>query len=538
VPEVPKPQSLTVYLAKETYTVPQSVVEKVDALKEISFELSLGPGATLFVPEASSNVPRWTKFFSGHVPPDTFGRTRSEGALLTLRHGNRVYALAFGAGRFHLKQDCWEERFGLRVALNCIGNNVVKSIDKHTLDPLARHTREQASREATASEFGLDVEQDLLRAVTGTPIDGSFGKWISGTDSLHLAAPITIPNLPDLVSRLHQKFLDTDYQLTFPWVDQIAEVKDSTLIDALDEALAQRLHFGVHDQTWMAIPEVISWDNVGGFRFPTSSGPRIEYHDIHLDDFLASLTDLNSIDAGLLSSRVVECVDPDGASLKRWKARKCLYSELDHEGNSYLLSAGSWYRVRGDFVAGINAAINAIPAYDVALPEYDDTKESDYIRRLGAADASLAVMDQKNIVHGGGGSRIEFCDLLTASKDIIHIKRYGQSAALSHLFAQGLTSGELFQTDPEFRRKLNVELPVMHRMADPGVRPAQGEYRVVFAIVSDRAGPLKLPFFSRLNLKHAVRRLDGYGFRIATAKILVSDRRAKTQKIRNRKRAA
>ena len=85
------------------------------------------------------------------------------------------------------------------MALNCIGNSTVKSIDKDTLDPLARHTREQASRAASASEFGLDIEQDLLRAVTGTPSEEGFGKWVTGMDTLHIAVPVTIETLPDLL---------------------------------------------------------------------------------------------------------------------------------------------------------------------------------------------------------------------------------------------------------------------------------------------------------------------------------------------------
>ena len=66
-----------------------------------------------------------------------------------------------------------------------------------------------------------------------------------------------------------------------------------------------------------------------------------------------------------------------------------------------------------------------------------------------------------------------------------------------------------------FGREEVTELAFAGATADPAKRPKQGEYRVVFAVISDRPGPLVLPFFSRLNLKHAVRRLDGYGFRVA-----------------------
>jgi len=100
------------------------------------------------------------------------------------------------------------------------------------------------------------------------------------------------------------------------------------------------------------------------------------------------------------------------------------------------------------------------------------------------------------------------------------------------------TSGELFQTDPEFRKALNAKLPEKHRLADPAKPPNRGEYRIVFAIVSDRAGSLALPFFSGLNLKHAARGLQGYGFHVAKTKIAVSEQKAKLNKFKARKRAA
>jgi uncharacterized protein (TIGR04141 family) len=143
-------------------------------------------------------------------------------------------------------------------------------------------------------------------------------------------------------------------------------------------------------------------------------------------------------------------------------------------------------------------------------------------------------MDGQNIVYGGGQSKVEFCDLLTRDHTLFHIKRYGQAGALSHLFAQGLTSGELFQIDPPFRHALNLKLPVAYRLSDAEERPPQNKYQIVFAVISDRPGPRVLPFFSRLNLKHAVRRLAGYGFRVAKAKIPVADVRSKLMKFKTR----
>ena len=52
-------------------------------------------------------------------------------------------------------------------------------------------------------------------------------------------------------------------------------------------------------------------------------------------------------------------------------------------------------------------------------------------------------MDCKKIHNGGGHSQLEFCDLFSSGRDLIHVKRYGRSSApLSHLFAQGLDDAE------------------------------------------------------------------------------------------------
>jgi uncharacterized protein (TIGR04141 family) len=143
-------------------------------------------------------------------------------------------------------------------------------------------------------------------------------------------------------------------------------------------------------------------------------------------------------------------------------------------------------------------------------------------------------MDRKLIYHGGGQSKFEFCDLYTSDKDIIHVKRYGASSVLSHLFAQGVNSAELFQTDPEFRQKVNAKLPEEYQIPDPLKRPNYGEYRVVYAIVSDIDGDLNLPFFSKLSLKNARRRMEGFGYNVALSKIDVVDEIRKRQIIRKR----
>jgi uncharacterized protein (TIGR04141 family) len=158
-----------------------------------------------------------------------------------------------------------------------------------------------------------------------------------------------------------------------------------------------------------------------------------------------------------------------------------------------------------------------------------DASESAYNSRVAGADAGrYALMDRQLIEIGGGRSSVEFSDLYTRSRDLINIKRYGGSSVLSQLFAQGLVSAELLKAEPEFRALVNKKLPREFRLDDVPVDASQ--FTIVFAVISDVAGPLKLPFFSRLNLRHTARRLTAIGFRVARAKIDVEQ----TFKVRQR----
>lgn len=531
-PDGKKPTlNLTIYLAKTVYHSPTSLLKEREN-NLLNFRITSGGLAIgdLYVQTVTPRAPRWARYFRDHIDVRQLGKVSSSSAVLIVNTKGRLYAITFGQGRYLLLSECWEERFGLIVALNCVGENNVRSIDKRTFDAISRHSREQASRETSARDFGLDIERDLLRAVTGTPTDNAFGKRLYGMDALNVSASAEIEDIPNLLSSFHEKYLDISYKKNFPWVDQIAEVKNPGVRDKLDSLLIERIRSKTFDRIWMAVPEVVPWEKVAEFRF--AFGSRAPGHtDIHLDAFIESLDDPASLEKHTLLHRYVHCIDIDGITIDKWQAYRCLYAELDHEGDSFLLSGGNWYRVARDFVDEVNRYYDQIPVYRANLPEYNDPSETAYNERVAISDVSrFALMDRKVISHGGGYGQVEFCDLYTSDKDLIHIKRYGGSSVLSHLFSQGLVSGELFQTDRSFRQKVNDHLLPPFKLDDCSKRPESREYQVVFAVVSDAPGDLVLPFFSRLNLKHAVRRLEGYGYRVARAKIPVKDTLARLKK--------
>ena len=488
--------------------------------------------AHLYIAPPHPGPPEWAAFFDGYVERTAFGDNSSTAAALITEVRNRLFALTFGHGRSILRAEALEEKFGLKVALNCIGEGSVRTIQKRSLDQILRLSQEQASRDATPLEFGFDVEQDLLGGVTGSPTDKYFGSRISGAESLHLAVPIHLNELPNLLDRLTDMFLDTSYKTKFPWIDHILEVMSSKLQNELNEELVKEIAAGHTDSIWLAVPEIVQWVKISRFRF-ISPGSRLEYPDIHLDNFITAIG-ATPMTINLLKGKQVIAIDDSGNKLHQWPVYNCLYAELDYNGHSYVLSGTKWYEVDKLFVHDVDAEYNAIKDYDATFPEYKHSTEGIYLDAVATSDTGkYALMDQKFIMYP---SKMEFCDLYTIDKDICHIKKYGQAGVLSHLFAQGLVSGELFRSDLKFREKVNEKLPVLHRIADHTALPKQDEYRIVFGIISDRPGALRIPFFSRLNFKHAVKRLEAYGYRVAKAKIEVEDAFSRTAKVMKRKK--
>lgn len=528
-------QHLTIFLAKPGLTEPVSLIDKLGTLAPFSVADEDGFLGTLYVENRGANPPKWSRFFATQIERIQFGLVSSASAVFHVVVSERTFLLTFGQGRYLLKPDCCEDRFGLRVTLNSIGENRVRSIDKSTLDTLGLHSRVQTSKESAPSEFGLDVERDLLRAITGTPIDQSLGHTLSGLDSLHANVRVSLLTLRNLLRRYLDQFEKETFKETFPWVDHISAIKSPTLNERLDALMLKAIIENKSDRCWLTIPEPVEWSRIAGFKY--RKGTRFPlHHDIGIETFLQDQgIDRAHLTIDQVVGRDILALDGEGTLQYKWSAYRCIYCETEEDGETYLLSSGRWYKVSSDFVGKVNEDFASIPRLEWTLPDYKDASEAAYNARVANYDASrFALMDQKFVMIGGGQSKIEFCDLLSNENDLIHVKRYGGAGVLSHLFNQGLVSGESFVSEPDFRDKLNEHLPDRQRLSDTEIRPDAAAYRVVYAIVSRESGSaLTLPFFSRLSLRHAIRILrGGFGYRVALARIAMDEGYSKTKTYR------
>jgi uncharacterized protein (TIGR04141 family) len=436
----------------------------------------------------------------------------------------------------------------LKDAVDVVGDIFDESIDSMTIDGAGRlyvlpsnskqpvwvthffgvSLENQADlRIYTASARAVLIVEDIggrkFAAMTGRSKLGfeNFGKIVSGKDALYVNVKIDYSNIRDFLSRCYERYLSEDYKASFDWIDQISEVDDKRLISNLNDGLVEKLVDDDRDHVWAATPEQIEWSEIKGFSYKKFAENEELEEDISLSKIIAEIGREDLTLEKLRRTNVFAISSETNQVTHKWSVFNCMYAEIERDGATFLMTNGKWYRIDNDFVERVNRDCASIPMHTVLLPDYAKTEhgnENGYNKVL-AKNLDGICFDSDNIPYGGGHSSIEFCDVYSKDKTIIHIKHYSGSSPLSHLFSQGSVSGELFKNDPEFRALVNEKLSDELKMDDPAAEYQPFGQKIVFGIITHQSAGLTLPFFSKVNIRTARRLLNGFGFQVELAAI-------------------
>ncbi len=516
----PKLQKLTISLLKDG--ISREGVFRDTASPTGYRVAALDSGADLlFIDATPPHPPRWIGYLAPHTSGSLEGLfAASASAVLLVEASNRLFAITFGQGRHLLDQDNVEQDFGLRVVLNTVAPDQLKSVDAKTIAETTVHTRRDVSRESAFSAFGLDPSRDLLRALTGTPQDTTLGERLTGTDALGIQTRAQVPELPALAERLLTAFKATDYKEHFDFIDHLRPEKSAARIAQLEQKLVDVLSTKEIDDVHLAAPETLDWIDVAGFRFSTEAeevdnDPRIS---VYLESHTPGGIDLKALKADRLEAVRAS----DDQTMASWPIYRCIVYQVELAGSLYVLSAGQWFRVDLDYKTRVYADVEALKRLD-GLPDADPgTDEPKY--NVKAAEALGGLCLDRKFVFDGGPDKMEICDILKPDATLIHVKQRGSSSTLSHLFTQGVNSAERLLLDQDFRsaaRAIAAQESLAFANVLPKDRPQASDHQIAFVVItrSKRATPLTLPFFSVVSLRAAARHLDGFGFRVAVAAV-------------------
>lgn len=528
----PKSNKLNIYLIKEQYSDYDDITN-IDKDTEI-FKIEISGVGILYYKKSEVDVPDWVESFfknNREIIKANFLGSGSKAVLIVNIENNRksrFFAIPFGTGRFLLKDDCMEERFGLMTCLNLIEASKIRAIDKKTITKNPLISREQISKASGVSEFQMDFEKDLIKAVTGKSLIDTFGKTVTGKESFSVSAKVDINNIKGFLKTCFIEYQKKNYRKNFEWVDQIKEVESSQtvtelygeLINTLKDYKNEKLTRRNNNSIWLAVPEIIDWENFIGYRYSVKKKDKL-FEELDISDYLETIKEAKEISIKQMSKTNVTCWAANNNRedyIKRWNIFSCVNAEIEYMKGKYILDNGDWYEIDSDFVKTINKDFNSTEMAKLNVPAYNNQVEGKY-NILAAKKLKAECLDCDLVAYGGGKSKIEFCDILTSNKKIIHVKKNSGSALLSHLFEQGKVSAELLITDKLFRKELRKKLKEnKYKRTIPLQKAVAAKYKIIFAIITQKK-EISIPFFSKVALKNTKKALEAYGFKVLLCNI-------------------
>lgn len=504
-----KNQKLSIYLIKESATDQSDIVKDIDTKELFS-------NGTLYYKKSYSNPPNWTNnFFNKNI--EELKNSSASGLYITkvIHEGKNIYfGISFGHGWQMFKDGVIVEQFGIKTTLSIIKDEI-KKIEKKNFKNGLKDVSEQLGKVGSVADFGFDVEQDIMRAVVGEAENQElFGKNVIGKDAISISIKKNIDEINNVLLELYKAYVSNKYKERFDWFDNFSSVNNKKLATDLDNKITEKINDDTKTDViyWLAIPEVIEWENTKCFKYSARNNAT-EYQDIVFDDFKDSLNgdQKTNITVDLLKSKKVQQIDANDQSIKEWSIYKCLYAEIDSNSEKYLLVNGKYYKVDATYKNKIEIEYGVDATF--TLPDWEkNDHENIYNGKVATNDNAYQCLDggvsQTNLI---GKGKIEFADLVKSDKYLIHVKKYGSSSVLSHLFSQGLVSATLLLTDKSFRTEINNKLSTSHKSVVTDTDPNPDEYTIVYAIGTSKNN-LKLPFFSLVNYRNVKKQLMLYRY--------------------------
>ncbi len=524
-------ERLSIYLIRQGVHANEDIV-KMENVSD-SYPFAIGNiEATLFLKrEPPSSPPSWTRLFTEHpdCPKVDFGHSKSVGAVLQVSAHGRSFLLSFGTGYHLIRHEMTERDFGLRVTLNAVEPDKLRSLDRASYDDNPLNSRTQSTLQVDIFDLQVNTESDLVYAVTGACKHKELGSQITGRDALVLMVQSELGNLSGILEKALQLF-SAQLPIEYRWIDNVAKVKDDETILLLDLLLDDLLTDQSAGNVWLGEPEIVDWETNAGYSFDMyQNTPRHQVLSIDaLRDHIVQKGLTFNLDA--VKAAIVHINDANYHSTRDWPCYRCLYAEVMNGTDRYVLRNGTWFKIESDFIKQIDEQLASLSIAKCNLPAYAFANEGDYNSQVAKNDSSFHLMDKKNVKTGGPHDKIEFCDLIEGSNHFIHVKYYRSSATLSHLFSQGTVAGETFIRDEAFRIKLNGKLPKGVALSDTSIRPDASKYTISYAIATNKALPVELPFFSKVSLKNAMLQLRALGFQVSLIAIPIDPALPKTSK--------
>jgi len=494
-----------------------------------------GDESALFTFPGQKVTPKWVSHLSGvfQVPAGLI--SQSPCAVVAFKTAGRFFAITFSFGHVYLEEGKTEADFGLKVAINKLSDDKLRSVEHSNIGDAIRGFS-QAAGQRDLKSFGFNEALDLIRKVSGRATDDDFADVVTGARALRFSKKMDLTEVPDTAVEAQRLFgLDTYKATAFKIIDFLSPVLDVELIDELDRELVKAI-VGNNDDFELSIPEILP-TGVGSLAF-LNANMREAYPDISVDLYREGLgDDLKTLNIDLLKKHKVAVYSDSGDKLDQWSVRQALVGSIVLGTARYALNEGVWYRLDDAYKTAADDKFTTL--LEASDPKFTPLKKVYPPRRKGkqpkphyqseesynieiATSSGYLLMDQKLVeIAEEPGRGIEACDLLdVAGRRFIHVKKSSrQSSILSHFFKQGGNAAQMIRMYEPFRSPLIQKVSDIHgtAAAEELTDSLNERWTIEFQIADAprRDGNFDIPFFSKLTLRDEVRRMETMQFKVA-----------------------
>ena len=492
-------------------------VEKHDNFKE----------GRIYIASTEENTVEWLDTLNSYTKDFLEGdlyKNKSNKAVLMLKYEKSeekkeyIFSLVYGYGRTMLDDRYIVKNFGLRTAINLIEESNIKSLNSLNISRDYVDIQRQALSYVSHSDLQVNTNADILKSISGKAPSSSNFSSMSGADNLRFSAKSDV-SLSELLKDILNAYKSDSYkEKGLEWIDHIQAVRDSKIIASLDKEVINHIKNDSLDNPVIAPNKIISYLDIEGYFISgmNSSHTFKEnfYDDIPAEQFWKFISDKNNpeniIDKLKSSSLYYWLSD---SSQKVSSIYNCLFIEIEYENEKFFINNGDWFKIESTYYTDIKNKIDRIERFeDPAIPYCEKNwNEGEFNKKFAESNPNLfKLFDKKNFqLKDYGHSKIEPADIVTIEKQFIHVKKGGSSANLSHLFAQGVVSAQLYKNEKEF-------IDYVNRKFHKGYFKSDDKIEVIYGIIDKRYNKKAseiLPFFSMINLSQHYDNLSSMGIK-------------------------
>lgn len=290
-----KSRSFSIFLLKSDVKAPVDALKAGHALKDTIKGEGLPEGAVLYVLDTEPGPIWWAGYFGLAAKLEHM----SKGALVFLTVKGRWFALSFGHVSHYLDEEKYEHDFGLRVTLNAVDPDLIRSTD--ILQPSgAKRQRIQLPAPGDLTLFDFDQDSTILKSLTGkvkAPALKVLCRNITGAANVRISTDKASGDLSTVCATLLDLYGKNTYTTSFPALLNVSPVRDPAVAKVLNGKLIDAVH-AKDDGVVLTVPEIQDFNSNFGVSYAGAGSGKVS-DDADIDDYFQYLDDHDQDPAAL-----------------------------------------------------------------------------------------------------------------------------------------------------------------------------------------------------------------------------------------------